>query len=258
MSLSALIDRWLAPPPDPVKVGWIGEHVFAHRGLHGDGIVENSRTAFQAAIEAGFGIECDIQRSRDGWPMVFHDWTLERLVGRSEETESLTTAELKAVQFVGVSEGPLALSDLLELVAGRVPILVEIKSRHRYDVERSCAQVHAALQGYRGQHAVMSFDPRVSRWFSRHAPQAVRGLVVTEETSRGAAGDLRRRLATWHARPDFLAYDIRDLPSRFAGGQRSRGLPVATWTVRTAEQRALATQFADAPIAEGTGLEAAA
>jgi glycerophosphoryl diester phosphodiesterase len=102
----------------------------------------------------------------------------------------------------------------------------------------------------------MSFDPRVSRWFARHSPETVRGLVVTEEGVKGLRGDLRRHLALWHAKPDFLAYDIRDLPSRFAASQRARGVPVATWTVRSPELLERARLHADAPIAEGEGIAA--
>jgi hypothetical protein len=95
----------------------------------------------------------------------------------------------------------------------------------------------------------------VPRWFFTHSPETVRGLVVTEENARGPGGWLKRRLGLWHARPDFLAYDIRDLPSRFAGAQRARGLPLLTWTVRSPELRERAARFAVAPIAEGAGLE---
>src|SRR5690606_34591126 len=101
------------------------------------------------------------------------------------------------------------------------------------------------LESYSGLHAVMSFDPRVSRWFARHSPATVRGLVVTEEDDKGLRGTLRRHLALWHSRPDFLAYDIRDLPSRFAASQRARGLPVTTWTVRSPELLARAVRHAD-------------
>ena len=100
----------------------------------------------------------------------------------------------------------------------------------------------------------MSFDPRVSHWFRRHAPERVRGLVVTEENARDWRGALRRRLALWRAAPDFLAYDVRDLPSRFAAAQRTRGLPLLTWTVKTPMQRQIAAAHADAPIAEGEGV----
>jgi glycerophosphoryl diester phosphodiesterase len=117
-----------------------------------------------------------------------------------------------------------------------------------------CGAVRRVLEGYRGPHAVMSFDPRVGRWFARKAPAIVRGLVVTEENAKEATGTLKRHLSLWQARPDFLAYDVRDLPSGFAAAQRRRGLPVATWTVRSAELRERADRYADAPIAEGAGI----
>jgi glycerophosphoryl diester phosphodiesterase len=96
----------------------------------------------------------------------------------------------------------------------------------------------------------MSFNPQVGRWFADHAPRITRGLVVTEEDRRGMRGRIERHLALWRARPDFLAYDIRDLPSRFAAAQRERGLPVLTWTVRGPEAEAIAADHADGPIYE--------
>jgi glycerophosphoryl diester phosphodiesterase len=146
------------------------------------------------------------------------------------------------------------LRDLLALVAGKVPLLIEVKSRRDTRIAALCLAVRRDLEGYRGHHAVMSFDPRVSRWFALQSPETVRGLVVSEEGARTLGGHLRRHGALWHARPDFLAYDVRDLPSRFASAQRRRGLPVLTWTVRNTELRERAAQHADAPIAEGAGL----
>jgi glycerophosphoryl diester phosphodiesterase len=104
----------------------------------------------------------------------------------------------------------------------------------------------------------MSFDPRVGAWFRRHAPARVRGLVVAEEDDRGLRGATLRRLALWRAAPDFLAYDVRDLPSRFAAAQRQRGLPLLTWTVRSPALHQVAEEHADAPIAEGEGVALAA
>jgi glycerophosphoryl diester phosphodiesterase len=117
-----------------------------------------------------------------------------------------------------------------------------------------CLAVRRVLEGYRGPHAVMSFDPRVGRWFRRHSPLTVRGLIVTEEDDKALIGRIRRHVWLWIAQPDFLAYDVRDLPSRFAASQRARGIPLATWTVRSPELRERAKQYADAPIAEGTGI----
>jgi len=254
LSLSAPIDRWFAPAPAAGRAGWIGQWIYAHRGLHGPGVPENSCAAAEAAIGRGHGIECDIQRSLDGVPMVFHDWDLKRLLAKEGATESLPANKLKALRYPHANEGPATLQELLALIGGKVPLLIEIKSKRGYAVWRSCAAVRSCLEAYRGLHAVMSFDPRVSSWFARHSPATLRGLVVTEEGTKGLRGDLRRHLALWHAKPDFLAYDIRDLPSRFAARQRARGIPVATWTVRSPEPLERARLHADAPIAEGAGI----
>ena len=255
LSLSALIDRFLAPAPDARKVAWIGGHVYAHRGLHGDAVPENSPGAFAAAIEQGFGIECDVQRSSDGHAMVFHDWELDRLTDESGPVYKRSAEQLSAVRLSGSSDCIPTLRQFLDQVAGRVPILIEVKSRKDRKVLPLCMAVRRVLEGYVGAHAVMSFDPRVGAWFAKHSPRTVRGLVVTEENDKALPGRMRRRLSLWHARPDFLAYDIRDLPSPFAAAQRRRGLPVATWTVRSAELRRRAAEHADAPIAESAGLE---
>lgn len=252
----AAIDNWLSPPPSPAKVAWLGQWSYAHRGLHGTGLPENSPAAFAAAMERGMGIECDVQRSYDGRAMVFHDAELGRLTDETGRLADRSAADLGRIALTGGTDCIPTLRALLDQVAGRVPLLIEIKSPRRSDQRTSalCLPVRRELEGYTGAHAVMSFDPRIVGWFARHSPLTVRGLVVTEEDDKALPGMVRRRLSLWHARPDFLAYDIRDLPSRFASGQRRRGLPVLTWTVRSAELRERAAAHADAPIAEGAGV----
>lgn len=252
--LLSAADRWRSPPPDPRKVAWVGEHDYAHRGLHAPGVPENSLAAFRGAVDRGLGIECDVQRSADGHAMVFHDWNLDRLTAKAGAVARLSAERLGKVPLTGSTEMIPTLREVLSLVAGRVPILIEIKSRREDRVAPLCLAVRRVLEGYTGPHAVMSFDPRVSRWYYRHSPHTVRGLVVSEGEDRALPGVIRRRLALWHARPDFLAYDVRDLPSRFAAGQRARGLPLATWTIRSAEHRERAALHADADIAEGEGV----
>ena len=253
--LFAPLDRWRSPPPTPAKVAWLGEWEYAHRGLHSAGVPENSPSAFAAAIVKGMGIECDVQRSRDGQAVVFHDAELDRLTGESGPLAGRTSAELGKVVLTGSTDTIPILPQLLAQLNGKVPLLIEIKSPRRNGMRISalCLAVKRALEGYLGPHAVMSFDPRVVHWFAVHAPMTVRGLVVTEENGQTLQGMVKRRLSLWHARPDFLAYDIRNLPSRFAAAQRKRGLPVLTWTVRSPELRDRAARFADAPIAEGAG-----
>jgi glycerophosphoryl diester phosphodiesterase len=252
----AAIDNWLSPPPLPARISWLGEWNYAHRGLHGAGLPENSPAAFAAAMARGMGIECDIQRSRDGQAMVFHDATLDRLTAAQGRVADRSTAELGQIQLTGGSDTIPTLRKVLDQVASKVPLLIEIKSpkNSRGRISALCLSVRRVLEGYQGAHAIMSFDPRIIGWFARHSPLTLRGLVVTEEDDKALPGMIRRRLALWYARPDFLAYDIRDLPSRFAARQRQRGLLVLTWTVRSAEYRERAAIHADAPIAEGAGV----
>lgn len=253
-SLLSSLDRLLAPPPGRARVSWLRAWIYAHRGLHGPGRIENSPSAFRAALAAGLGIECDIQRSRDGIAMVYHDWDFARLHGRAEAGGTLDAAAWRRLRYSAGDEGPFALSDLQEMVAGRVPLLIEIKSRRGYDVERSCAAVLDTLRSYAGLHAVMSFDPRVSRWLRRHSPQTVRGLVIREDEFGHTRQAWQRHLALWIAKPDFVAYHVKALPNRFVAALRGYGMPVLTWTVDSPEALAAAQAYADAAIAEGAGL----
>ena len=216
---------------------------FAHRGLHGAGRIENSRAAFEAAIAAGHGIELDVQASADGRAMVFHDGTLDRLSESVGRICGLVARELEQIRLKNSGETIPTLREVLALVGCRVALLIEVKTAER-EANQVCGAVASDLADYDGPVAVMSFNPEVSRWFSRHAPDVLRGLVVTED-GKPSKGRLKRRLARWWSRADFLAYDIRDLPSRSA-----EGLPVLTWTVRSQDDRARAGQYADQIIYE--------
>ncbi len=180
--------------PTRRKVGWIGGHAFAHRGLHGPGVPENSPAAFAAAIARGLGIECDVQRSGDGKAMVFHDWELDRLTGERGPVAARSSEELGRIRLAGSDESIPRLRQMLDQVAGQVPLLIEVKSRRDVRIAALCLAVGECWRAIAGSHAVMSFDPRVSRWFSVHSPHTVRGLVVTEENDQALAGRIRRHL----------------------------------------------------------------
>lgn len=234
-------------PSRQAELARLIERPFAHRGLHGPGIVENSRAAFLAAVAAGHGIELDVQASRDGEAIVFHDYELDRLTEGSGLVRTRSAAEL-AIRLRDSEETIPTLSEVLALIGGRAPLLIEVKSPGRRVGALSRA-VDRALSTYVGPAAVMSFNPEVGRWFAVHAPPVLRGLVVTEKGRRWS-GRLARHVALWRARPDFLAYDVRDLPSGFASAQRRRGLKVLTWTCRTADHRSVAAAHADQIIFE--------
>ncbi|MEM7780289.1 MAG: glycerophosphodiester phosphodiesterase family protein [Pseudomonadota bacterium] len=233
---------------------WLTRWEYAHRGLHSSGVPENSLSAMNAAMAAGMGIECDIQRSLDREPMVFHDWDLERLTEGLGLTDTLSAQELSQMRLKDSDDHILRLDHLLDAVDGQVPILIEIKSRLGYDVERSCACAAERLADYGGNHAVMSFDPRVGEWFAANSPETVRGMVCTDTLDLGFLSAWRAPGAIEAAKPDFLAMDIRDVPNAITTLWRASGRPLLSWTIRSAELRAHALLEVDAMISEGAGL----
>lgn len=234
-------------------LGFLTRAPYAHRGLHGPDIVENSRAAFEAAIAAGHGVETDVQVSKDGVAMVFHDYELDRLTRKSGPVIARKAAKLEKIKFKDSDETVPRLTEMLALIDGRAPVLIELKAKSR-KVKKLCRSVADALAAYEGEAAVMSFNPEVGRWFARNAPDIVRGLVITEHDEVTLAarlkGAMQRSLSVFRAEPDFLAYDIRDLPSAFADSLREKGVPVVTWTVRTEGERACAAKGADQIIYE--------
>jgi glycerophosphoryl diester phosphodiesterase len=238
----------LSSPSRRIRLAGLISRPFAHRGLHGPGGVENSRAAFAAAIAAGRGIELDVRTSSDGVAMVFHDAELDRLAEARGQVGERSAAQLGAIRLKDSDETIPTLEEALALIAGRTGLLIEVKTADRR-ADAASRAVARALAGYKGPVAVMSFNPEVGRWFARHAPEMLRGLVVTERGRRWR-GWLARRLAMWWSQPDFLAYDLRDLPSAFAAEQRSNGLPVLTWTCRSDADWARAGEHADQIIYE--------
>ena len=236
------------PPPC-----WLLDRPFAHRGLHDRNTPENTLAAFEMAVAGGYGIELDVQLSRDGKPVVFHDARLERLTDLRGRVVDYAAAELGNAGIGGTNQTVPTLIAALALIAGRAPILVEVKSegRHTGSVEH---RVREQLKDYDGQCAVMSFNPPTTRWFARHAPGLPRGHLVRQPRlgrgrgMRGAGwrweGRSARALARM-ARCAFVGYDVRALPCRQALGLRAAGVPLLAWTVRTSAERALAAAFAD-------------
>lgn len=248
LSPFALLDDLLAPAPDRQRIEGLLPRPFAHRGLHGHGRIENSLSAFEAAIARGHGIELDVQVTADLQAVVFHDRELHRLTDDNGLVAQRSLAELRTIRLRGSSDTIPGLDAALELIGGRVPLLIEVKSVGR-SVDALSLAVRRTLTSYGGAVGVMSFNPKVGRWYDRHAPEVTRGLIVTE-AGRRWRGPFERRLALWRSRPDFLAYDVRDLPSRFAARARAREVPVFTWTCRGDEQVKRAAQHADQIIYE--------
>lgn len=233
----------------------------AHRGLHDrrQGVIENTASAVRAAIESNYAIEVDLRASSDMTPMVFHDRMLDRLTSGSGKVSSRTAAELTATPFLQTDDRMMRLSDLLDLVDGRTPLVLELKS-HGTDggIFESC--VAAGLAGYGGDVAVMSFYPASVAAMAAAAPDLPRGIVAERFIDDRAWRHLgaTRRLAMRHlvpalsVRPHFIAYDVNALPALAPFLARKLfGLPLLTWTVRSKEDRERAETWADAMIFEG-------
>ena len=245
-SHSELRSKWMPSSrsgPDPLHPGPAG---FAHRGLHGPGIPENSLAAFAAAIEIGAGIECDVRLSGDGQPMLFHDHDLRRLCASALAVERTSARQLQAQRLFDSNEHIPGLDELLALVAGRVPLLIEVKC-HAGNADRLTQAVASMLGDYAGQFGVMSFEPDVGRWLGRNAPQVRRGLVISRRASPVA-----RWLAIRTGSPHFLAIDRAAVERPWVAVQR-RSRWIYSWTIASQEQRQAAEGHADAMIWEGDG-----
>lgn len=237
---------------------WLTARPIAHRGLHGSGAIENTPTAFTAAIAAGYAIETDLQITADGEAVVHHDAQLGRLTEGSGALAAMTAAELKRVAFKDTADRIITLGELLDLVAGRVTLVIELKSLGDGDTRlaRRAAQV---LAGYAGPAALMSFDPFQVAVVRAAAPARTRGLIAERAHPRtGEALGMRWRRAGGYlanlarARPQFLAYSVADLPALPPLIARTvLRRPVLTWTVRTEADRAKAAKWADQMIFEG-------
>ncbi len=211
---------------------------YAHRGLHGEGIPENSLEAFSQAVEAGYGIELDVQLSKDGEIMVFHDEALMRMTGARGRLWEKTSEQLRELRLGETDSVIPTFREVLALVDGKVPLLVELKGETGNTA--LCSALHELMKTYNGPYVVESFNPLLLAWYKKNAPEVYRGQLTTKitvEKERNARNMLLDTLAlNVITRPDFLAYDLR-----YAGR-----LPVRlctelfhaqkfTWTIRGEE-----------------------
>ena len=228
---------------------------YAHRGLHGGGIPENSLAAFERACEAGYGIELDVQLSSDGKVMAFHDYSLTRMTGREEKLSELTASELATLRLADTDQTIPTLVEVLELVDGRVPLLVELKGENLDTA--LCEKVAPLLTGYKGAYCIESFNPLLLRGMQKYLPNVFYGLLYTNTCrEKGKRTLLYTALSAMClncvARPHFIAYDYREresLPVRIT--TKFYKAPRFIWTVRDADELAKAHALGEYPIFEG-------
>jgi glycerophosphoryl diester phosphodiesterase len=242
------------PAPD-----WLISRPVAHRGLHeaARGIFENTPSSVAAAVAANYAIEVDLQITADGEAMMHHDEALGRLTEGSGALNTMTAQALRQVPFKATADRMISLGELCDLVAGRVTLVLELKSRFDGNPQLPL-RVGDVLKGYRGPVAAMSFDPGHLAVLHEASPKLMRGLVAERRYRPYHQGRSWSRAAMDYvadlarARPQFLAYSVRDLPSPVPVTSRyGLGLPLLTWTVRTDDDRARAARWADQMIFEG-------
>jgi len=245
---------------------WLTARPVAHRGLHdaAAGIIENMPAAARAAVAGNFSIECDIQLSADGEAMVHHDHELGRLTEGFGALIEKTATELKALKFKGTDERMMSLSDLCALVAGRVPLVIEVKSVFNGD-RRLVRRMAEVLASYSGAAVGMSFDPDQVLALRETMPKLPRGIVAQRTYEDGYWDELTREQRDtmlhlkhgFHTQPHFVAFWVQQLPAPAPWIARHLfGCPLLAWTVRTPQQRAWAARYADQMIFEGFTPEA--
>lgn len=238
---------------------WLTARPIAHRGLHDwkAGVVENTLGACAAAIEKNYAIECDLQITRDGEAVLFHDDSLDRVMEEQGQVREFTVAELKRMRFRHTDERIPALAELLALAAGKAPLVIEVKPPWNGDMALTLRTLDV-LAAYDGPHCLMSFDPDVVETVRNRSPGTVRGFI----SDRGF-DPYYNRLPVWRRnelrsldclprmQPHFLSVDVGELPWAPVEALRAAGMPVICWTVRSVEQAVIARRHADQITFEG-------
>ena len=232
------------------------EHrLFAHRGLFSadQSVPENSLPAFLAAVEAGYGVELDVQLSKDKVVVVFHDDDLKRVCGVDARVDALTFDELQQLSLLNTAERIPTFTDVLAVLDGKIPAIVELKSGG--DWKTLCEKTLALLTDYKGDYCVESFHPLLVRWFYRHAPQILRGQLSEAARYSGKYAPfyqaflMSRLLTNVLTHPQFIAYRIgpKCLSVRIA---EAMGAMRVAWTARPADDHDILTKRNDAIIFE--------
>ncbi len=225
---------------------WLVEYPIAHRGLHTDEMPENSLGAFQNAIDNGYPIELDVHLTCDGTVVVFHDDSLARVTNKDGYVKNLTKDTLKDYSLFGTKYTIPTFKEVLDLVAGQVPILIEVKNTGKVgELESALLKI---LKDYTGEYAIQSFNPYVLEWFKKNAPQIARGQLAGyfkgEKLSFIKKFALKRMLLNKKIScPDFISYDARNVPNRFV--KKYKKLPLLVWCVRSQDEYLKKVKYCD-------------
>ena len=239
--------------PQLRALDWLVAKPIAHRGLHNEAIghIENCESSFEAAIAHGFSIECDIQLTADGQAVVFHDDEVDRVLGGTGKVKQFTVRELKAMAFKQGKDKVQTLAELLEQVAGRTTVVIEIKSLWDDDFTLTDHAVEV-LSSFGGPYALMSFDPDLIARVTETAAYTVRGITADRVIDPyynplpvAKRLDMQNFSHLPQTRPHFVSFDFSQLPFQPITEFRAAGYPIITWTIRSQEQAVAARRWCD-------------
>jgi len=216
---------------------WLTKHPIAHRGLHDDNhqIPENSMAAFALAISKGYPIELDIQIISDGTTVVFHDSDLQRACGLPKKTKDLQIRELESYSLFRTQEKIPTFFEVLELVNGQVPLLIELKTERLYNrlLEKNTLRL---LENYQGEFALQSFNSNSVRWLQKNCDHTIGQLAEASLALKPLNYILEYLQLNKNHNPDFIGYDIDLFPNKTVENFKQKGTPILAWTVRSSQQ----------------------
>ena len=239
-------------------VDWLTSAPVSHRGLHDlkAGVPENSLAAFEASCRAGLPIELDIRILGDGTVVVFHDKDLKRIANDPRRVSNLGKTDLAKISLLGTAERLPTLAETLDLVAGRVPLLIEIKNEHHHAGALE-QKLYQQIKNYHGDFAVISFNPISLAWFARRHPQILRGQtsshlpVLRLDYLAPVHAGLKHLAFNSLSQPHFIIYNHRGLTMRAPRRARRLGMQVLAYTIRSEAERVEALKYCDNIIFEG-------
>ncbi len=220
---------------------WLKNAWIAHRGLHTkDGKVpENSRLSFMSAIDQGFAIELDVNVLKDGTVIAMHDYHLKRLCGDPRTTDDITKDDLQQLRLLGTDEKMMTIDEVLALVDGKVPLLIELKPHG--PVVKLCESIMKSLIHYKGVYAIFSFHPKVVYWFKKHHHDVIRGQIAETFTRDPKMPKIikwmmKHMIFNPWTKPDFISYYIHDMPNIILDKYYKKGMTVISYAAQSQEE----------------------
>jgi glycerophosphoryl diester phosphodiesterase len=238
------------------ELDWLLIRPIAHRGFYDNtpAYPENSLAAFERAVKSGYPIDLDVRLLKDSEVVVFHDRSLERMTKNKKMIKDCDSDQIQQIRLLESQQTIPLFSDVLDLVAGQVPLIIEVKNED-YRVGPLEKALWQRLSSYKGNYAIVSFNPLALKWFRKNAPQVIRGQLSSDfygvDFPLFAKFLLRNLFLNFVSRPDLVLYDIRCLPYWAATRIKKKGLPLLGWTATNQEDHIKAMKFCDNVIFEG-------